>query len=584
MTDVNLDDPTSYSALTYWQLVWTQFKKNKIGFAAFLILLVFIFIGLYAPFFASSKPLFVIWDGKVFFPLFRYLFYPGFYTKPIDLFFNILMFTCPLGLASALICKGRLRAICLGVLVFAQVGFFIVILIGAIRNPESDPILQKKRYLFLQNRNTQKDDPLLSTIPSQLDWSFELNSMTPYEKLKRLLRHQQRQLQHAVFIPFSAKFKEKTGREMPTLWTVDQRNEVEKQLRLEKILQETEADYYAALDQLPELMANYLPFSHTLLMAKYDLEHAPEEMKADVEKRYVEIIQASNSVRLPLSQIRGVIERYRNASAELDYLKESRAWLEEEEGKLSWVIFPFFRAIHWEDDAGGAQMINKYVPWKELTRVNRKDLAASLLFGIRVSLVVGIASVALSLLLGIPLGTMAGFYAGKMDLLISRLIEVWEAMPTFFVLLLVVAISQTKSIFLVIAVLGLFGWTAIGRFIRGEVLKQKDLPYVMACKSLGYNNFRIMFSHILPNAIPPVLTLLPFAMMGAIASEAGLSFLGLGEEGSASLGVLMDEGRAVFPAESYLLWPPAILLTCLLICIALVGDSFRDAIDPKMRQ
>ena len=105
----------------------------------------------------------------------------------------------------------------------------------------------------------------------------------------------------------------------------------------------------------------------------------------------------------------------------------------------------------------------------------------------------------------------------------------------------------------------------------------------MACKSLGYNHPKIMFSHILPNAIPPILTLLPFSMMAAITSEAGLSFLGLGEEGSTSWGVLMDEGRSVFPAESYLLWPPAILLTALLICIALIGDVMRDAIDPKMR-
>jgi peptide/nickel transport system permease protein len=95
------------------------------------------------------------------------------------------------------------------------------------------------------------------------------------------------------------------------------------------------------------------------------------------------------------------------------------------------------------------------------------------------------------------------------------------------------------------------------------------------------NDARIIFSHILPNAIPPLLTLLPFAIMGAITSEAGLSFLGLGEEGSCSWGVLMDEGRTAFPGESYLLWPPAILLTVLLIAIALVGDGLRDALDPK---
>jgi peptide/nickel transport system permease protein len=178
---------------------------------------------------------------------------------------------------------------------------------------------------------------------------------------------------------------------------------------------------------------------------------------------------------------------------------------------------------------------------------------------------------------------MAGFFGGKWDLLISRFMEIWEAMPVFFMLLFVVAITQSKSIFLVISVLGIFGWIGIARFIRGEILKQRNLTYVEACHSVGLKNSRIIFSHILPNAIPPVLTLLPFAVMGAIVAEAGLSFLGLGEEGSSSWGVLMDEGRSAFPAESYLLWPPALLLTILLVAIAIVGDTLRDALDPKMR-
>jgi peptide/nickel transport system permease protein len=155
-------------------------------------------------------------------------------------------------------------------------------------------------------------------------------------------------------------------------------------------------------------------------------------------------------------------------------------------------------------------------------------------------------------------------------------------MPTFFMLLLVVAITQSKSIFLVVAVIGLFSWPNFSRYIRGEFFKQRNLPYVEACHALGFRNPYIMFSHILPNAIPPLLTLLPFAVMGAITSEAGLSFLGLGEEGSCSWGVLMDEGRTAFPGESYLLWPPAVLLTIFLVAIALVGDALRDAIDPKM--
>ena len=243
---------------------------------------------------------------------------------------------------------------------------------------------------------------------------------------------------------------------------------------------------------------------------------------------------------------------------------------------------PLLRHFHWEDDAGGDQTFNRYVSWWDLTRINRKDMVASLIFGVRISLSVGLLAIALALLIGIPIGAAAGYYGGKTDIITYRLIEIWESMPSFFMLLLVVAFLQSKSIFLVIAVIGLFGWTGFSRFVRGEFFRQKQLPYVEACHAMGYNDSRIIFSHLLPNAIPPLLTLVPFAIMGAMTSEAGLSFLGLGEEGSSSWGVLMDEGRTAFPSESYLLWPPAILLTTLLVAIALVGDALRDALDPKM--
>lgn len=193
-------------------------------------------------------------------------------------------------------------------------------------------------------------------------------------------------------------------------------------------------------------------------------------------------------------------------------------------------------------------------------------------------------SIGLALLIAVPVGAFSGYYGGKIDLIIYRLIEIWEAMPTFFMLLMIVAFFQTKSIFLVIGVIGFFGWTGFSRFIRGEFLRQKQLPYIEACQALGYSDTSIMFSHLFPNAIPPLLTLVPFAIMGAITSEAALSFLGLGEEGSNSWGVLMDEGRTAFPAESALLWPPAILLTLFLIAIALAGDALRDALDPKLHR
>ena len=269
------------------------------------------------------------------------------------------------------------------------------------------------------------------------------------------------------------------------------------------------------------------------------------------------------------------------AQAKLIYLRDRRKWITEEISKLQFVLMPLLRPFHWEDDAGGSQSLNQIARWWNLTRINGKDLVAALIFGIRISLVVGLASVAIALAIAVPVGSLAGFYGGTFDIIVCRLLEIWESMPTFFMLLLVVAVTESKSIFLVIAIIGFFGWTSFSRFLRGEFFKQRNLPYVEACRAIGFNDRRIIFSHILPNAVPPLLTLLPFAIMGAITSEAGLSFLGLGEEGSCSWGVLMDEGREAFPSESYLLWPPAVLLTILLVAIALVGDAFRDALDPK---
>ncbi len=261
------------------------------------------------------------------------------------------------------------------------------------------------------------------------------------------------------------------------------------------------------------------------------------------------------------------------------YLQEREKWMRDQ--KLKFVIWPLIRDFHWEEDAGGAANLNQVVPFMELTRINRKDLVAALIFGVRISLVVGITAVLIALIIGVPVGALAGYYGGRFDIITCRLLEIWETMPTFFMLLFVVAMTASKSIFLVVLVIGVFGWTTFSRYIRGEFLKQRRLSYVEALHALGFNDGRIIFKHILPNAIPPLLTLLPFAVMGAITSEAGLSFLGLGEEGSTSWGVLMDEGRQAFPAESYLLWPPAILLVILLTAIALVGDSLRDALDPK---
>lgn len=497
----------------YWMIIWKQFSKHRLGLASLGVVIFFCLVGIYAPFLASSKPLIVNYDGVWYFPLFRYLFYNGFFTKRLDIFFNLMIFTLPMAVMSLVFLRNyrRLLVLALSTLFIAQIALFIYFAFGAAKDPAMSPKLNKEREIALQS----------NPLPS---WDFDLKYMTSYAKLNLVLRAQQRQEQQQRLQKYSASYLENEKKSMPTLWQLDFDNDASRLNQTKKMI---------------------------------------ESLKTNGQQ---------NS------------QPYTQAIANMNYIIDRRRWIEAQLLLLHDEIRPLISSFHWEDDAGGSQNLNRYLSIWELTRTNRKDFVGALIFGVRISLVVGVLAVTIALLIALPIGSFAGFYGGKFDIIVSRLLEIWESMPTFFMLLMVVAIMQSKSIFLVIMVIGVFGWTTFSRFIRGEFFKQRNLPYVEACRAIGFHDSRIMFSNILPNAIPPILTLLPFSIMAAITSEAGLSFLGLGEEGSCSWGVLMDEGRTAFPGESYLLWPPAILLTTLLIAIALVGDSLRDSLDPKLHR
>lgn len=495
-----------------WSALWHQFKKHRLGYVALYVIIAFALVGIYAPILASSKPLCVYYNGTLYFPLFRYLFFTGFYTKNLDIFFNLLIFTLPCAILIAALSKPYWKLWGMGILIFFQIGLFLFLIFKTPQDPASDKELIMKRQAALQQQ------PLLN-------WSFDLLYMNDYAKLNLILKEQQREHQHKTLSRYGKIYKD-----------------------------------FAALHGMD-------PTLPTL----WQMEATKEKNILDSQKKILENSKQDSPQHL-------------EAQATIDYILERRDWIQTQIHLLKFQINPLLRPFHWEDDAGGEPGFNQFLNSWELTRINGKDLTAALLFGIRISMTVGLIAVAISLSIGIPIGSFAGYYGGTFDIIVSRLLEIWEAMPTFFMLLLVIAITQSKSIFLVIAVIGIFGWTSFSRFIRGEFFKQRNLSYVEACRALGFNDHYIMFTHILPNSIPPILTLLPFAIMGAITSEAGLSFLGLGEEGSCSWGVLMDEGRSAFPGESYLLWPPAILLTILLVAIALVGDSLRDALDPKMHR
>lgn len=528
-----------------------QFKAHPLGFIGALVVTGFIFIAIYAPFLASSKPIAVVYDGKLYFPLFRYLFYSGFFTKPLDLFFNLLIFTFPLSL---IFWRRKKWLLCIALF---QCLAFAFLLWKGVTDPANDLKLIRERQL--------KQKRIESIVPAVPEWSFkdELASMSPYAKLNavvhyRLIKAQQKKLEELLA---GTDYPHLDA--MPTLWNMEETQIKEKNERIEEYLKTHEEAYLRSYTALEQFQAGCDSLGNEVCQKLLN--------ESQVTKKLIQSEQSE-------------VITYEENTQNLKLIEEKGRWLEAEQGKLTWVLMPLLRPFHWEDDAGGGQSMNPYLPWWDLTRVNRKDLMAALIFGTRVSIVVGLLAVALALAIGVPVGAYAGYYGGVFDIIVSRILEVWESMPTFFMLLLIIAMMQSKSIFIVIAVIGIFGWTGFSRYIRGEFFKQRNLAYVEACRSIGLPNSVIMFKQILPNAIPPLLTLLPFAIMGAITSEAGLSFLGLGEEGSCSWGVLMDEGRNAFPGEAYLLWPPSILLTILLVAIALLGDAMRDALDPKLKR
>jgi peptide/nickel transport system permease protein len=552
----------SFNQDGYWRRMSKQFFKHRLGTIALLVVIAFCLVGVYAPFLASSKPILVKYDGLWYFPLFRYLFYTGFFTKRLDIFFNLLIFTMPIFLLSLLFMKRfpkSMSALLIATLA-AQFAFFTYFAFSHPKDPAADVKLSKQRFEKI------KKNPALT-----YDWNFNLQHMNSYAKLNMLLRYKLMKEQQERLKPYQKAY----GKAAENRWLASTVRDKKAEL-LRKGMSYAQLPNEQDLEKL--VLKETPPDELVRKIAMPSLWNLQQENEAD------EIARTQDTIKQLQAEGKENSEDFQRAQAKLNYILDRRHWIEQQSSGLSYLVMPLLRPFHWEDDAGGSQNMNHYIGWWELTRINRKDLVAALIFGVRISIVVGIMAVGLAIIIGVPIGALAGFYGGKFDIVVSRLLEIWESMPTFFMLLMVVAIAQSKSIFLIIGVIGIFGWTGFSRYVRGEFFKQRNLSYVEACHAMGFRDRSIIFSQILPNAIPPVLTLLPFAVMTAITSEAGLSFLGLGEEDSCSWGVLMDEGRSAFPGESYLLWPPAILLTILLIAIALVGDALRDALDPKMQR
>jgi peptide/nickel transport system permease protein len=221
--------------------------------------------------------------------------------------------------------------------------------------------------------------------------------------------------------------------------------------------------------------------------------------------------------------------------------------------------------------------------WLGTDQIGR-DVLSRMLYGARVSLAVGFVSVGIAAAIGIALGAGAGYHGGPVDGAVMRLVDLMLVFPRFFLLLAVLAFLK-PSIWTIMVVIGLTGWMGVARLVRAEFLALKEREFVIWSQSIGASAFRIIWRHILPNAMGPVLVAMTLGIPAAILTESGLSFLGLGVRPPyATWGNILNEGKEVIELAWWLSVYPGLAILVTVLSYNLLGEGIRDALDPRLRQ
>jgi len=211
-----------------------------------------------------------------------------------------------------------------------------------------------------------------------------------------------------------------------------------------------------------------------------------------------------------------------------------------------------------------------------------RDVLTRLLYGTRISITIGIVAVSIYLTIGVCIGAVAGYFGGRVDMIISRFIEIILLFPSFFLILTLVALIG-PSIYIIMVVIGLTGWPTTARLTRGEFLKQRSIDYVAAARALGASNLRVMFRHILPNALSPAFVSAPFGIAGAIVTEATLSVLGFGARPPApSWGAILNLSVQNYEKWWFTVFAGVSIFVTMTV-FNVVGNGLRDAMDPRLK-
>jgi len=211
-----------------------------------------------------------------------------------------------------------------------------------------------------------------------------------------------------------------------------------------------------------------------------------------------------------------------------------------------------------------------------------RDVLTRLVYGTRISLTVGVFAVALYVTFGTIIGAIAGYYGGRVDMAIQRVIEVVICIPSLFLILTVASFIEERSIFHIMVIIAAVRWTSPARLVRAEFLRMRNLDFVSAARAVGYRERRIIFQEILPNALAPVLVAATFGVASAILVESTMSFLGLGDITVPSWGQILNTGRTT--GIWTLILAPGFAIFVTVSLLNLVGEGVRDALDPKLRK
>jgi microcin C transport system permease protein len=209
-----------------------------------------------------------------------------------------------------------------------------------------------------------------------------------------------------------------------------------------------------------------------------------------------------------------------------------------------------------------------------------RDMLARLLYGFRVSIWFAMALTLVGSVMGIAAGAVQGYFGGRIDLVLQRLMEIWGSVPELYLLIIFASIFE-PSLLLLLVLLSLWGWMGLSDYVRAEFLRNRNLEFVKAARALGLSNLQIIWRHVLPNSLTPVITFLPFRMSGAIFALTSLDFLGLGVAASVpSLGELLRQGKDNLDAW-WIIFPTFLLLVLTMLLLTFIGDALRDAFDTR---